>query len=172
MTGLSVFASKTATNTGHPAVGLSVTVEDLAHSQGGYAALFFGGNVGIGTPAPGEKLEVAGNARVTGDLIAGRVLTHTWKIPVPDYVFEKGYRLQSLEEVDAYVQKNKHLPEVPSAKEIKEKGLDLTDMNLKLLKKVEEMTLHMIALDKNLKEQSRKNGELEAELKSLKSKVR
>jgi hypothetical protein len=69
---------------------------------------------------------------------------------VPDYVFEPGYKLQSLSDLEAYVKANKHLPEVPSAREM-EKGVDLAEMNLKLLKKVEELTLRVIEMDKQMK---------------------
>jgi hypothetical protein len=81
---------------------------------------------------------------------APRITTKVWRV-APDYVFEKGYKLRSLEETEKYVKAKKHLPEIPSAKEFSEKGLDLTEMNMQLLKKVEELTLHMIAMDKELK---------------------
>ena len=80
-----------------------------------------------------------------------RVTTSMWKVSVPDYVFEKGYPLRSLEETERFVKEKKHLPEIPSAKEMAAKGLDFTEMNMQLLKKVEELTLHMIAMDKDLK---------------------
>lgn len=92
------------------------------------------------------------------------VTTPKWKIP--DYVFEKGYDLKSLEEVDRFVKKNKHLPNVPSAKDIKARGMDLTEMNVKLLEKVEELTLHLIAMDKEVKalKAGRRLGSREAAL--------
>lgn len=100
------------------------------------------------------------------------VSTPKWKV-VPDYVFEKGYKMQSLPELEAYVKENKHLPGVPSAKEM-EKGVDLSEMNLKLLKKVEELTLHMIEMDKDitiqnqaLKSEKSRNDRLDLKLKSL-----
>lgn len=88
------------------------------------------------------------------------VTTPKWKIP--DYVFEKGYKLQSLPEIEAFVRKNGHLPEIPSAKEVGEKGLDLVEMNVKLLKKVEELTLHQIELQKRLNTQEKKIRTLQA----------
>ena len=99
-----------------------------------------------------EKLVVAGNARITAQLETGSILTSSvttkvWSI-APDYVFEKDYKLASLEHVEKYLNENKHLPEIPSAKEIKTDGLDLAEMNLKLLKKVEELTLYAIQQDK------------------------
>lgn len=80
-----------------------------------------------------------------------RVTTSMWKVAAPDYVFDKGYKLRSLEETERFVKSKKHLPEIPSAKELSAKGLDLTEMNMRLLQKVEELTLHMIAMDKELK---------------------
>ncbi|MBK8800585.1 MAG: hypothetical protein IPN71_13010 [Fibrobacteres bacterium] len=70
---------------------------------------------------------------------------------VADYVFEPDYKLASLSEVEAYAKANKHLPDVPSAAQIEQDGLDLAKMNLLLLKKVEELTLHTISLEKRIK---------------------
>jgi hypothetical protein len=84
-------------------------------------------------------------------ITTARVTTSMWKVAVPDYVFEKGYPLRSLAETERFVKEKKHLPEIPSAKEMAAKGLDLTEMNMQLLKKVEELTLHMIAMDKDLR---------------------
>lgn len=72
------------------------------------------------------------------------MLSSSW----PDYVFEPGYNLPSLNEVEQYVKNNKHLPNVPSAAEVSEKGIELGDMNAKLLRKIEELTLYMIDLKK------------------------
>lgn len=77
----------------------------------------------------------------------------------PDYVFDPSYKLRSLEETEKYVKENHHLPEVPSAAEIAKEGMSLNGMSKILLKKVEELTLHIIeqnkrieALEKKLKE--------------------
>ncbi len=100
------------------------------------------GNVGIGTSNPDARLTVAGDissreVRVTVDAGSG-----------PDYVFEKNYNLLPLSELETYITQNKHLPEVPSAKEMEAEGLNLKEMNLILLKKVEELTLHLIEMKK------------------------
>lgn len=71
---------------------------------------------------------------------------------MPDYVFSPEYRLAPLREVEAFIKANRHLPEVPSAEKIREAGLDLTEMNLKLLQKVEELTLHAIDQEKRIHE--------------------
>ena len=101
-----------------------------------------GGNVGIGTTDPkGYKLAVAGKT-VTEEVVVK--LQANW----PDYVFDSEYKLLSLSEVEQYIKANKHLPEVPSALQIRENGLSVGEMNTLLLKKVEELTLHLIELKK------------------------
>ena len=67
---------------------------------------------------------------------------------VADYVFEEDYNLKSLSEVESYIKENKHLPGIPSATEIEQNGVSLSKMSNMLLEKVEELTLHMIRLEK------------------------
>jgi hypothetical protein len=67
-------------------------------------------------------------------------------------VFDEDYDLMSLSEVESFIKENKHLPDVPSAKEVKKDGLDVAEMNATLLKKVEELTLHIIELEKKVNE--------------------
>lgn len=95
------------------------------------------GNVGIGSLNPDSKLTVKGSIHTQEVLV-------DMSVPGPDYVFEKDYNLLPLAELEAYIKANKHLPEVPSAKEMEADGLNLKEMNLLLLKKVEELTLHLI----------------------------
>ncbi|MBR5209467.1 MAG: hypothetical protein IKV67_06400, partial [Paludibacteraceae bacterium] len=80
---------------------------------------------------------------------------------VADYVFEEDYNLKSLSEVESYIKENKHLPGIPSAAEIEQNGVSLSKMSNILLEKIEELTLHMIRLEKE-------NAALKAEVKSLK----
>lgn len=68
-----------------------------------------------------------------------------------DFVFDENYKLQSLEDVADFIKCNKHLPDVPSAKEMVENGLDVTQMNALLLRKIEELTLHVINLEQKMK---------------------
>jgi hypothetical protein len=110
------------------------------------------GNVGIGTDSPMAKLAVDGN------ILAKEIKVKT-DITVPDYVFEPDYELNSLDYIADYVKNNKHLPEIPSAKEIKKDGLDLAKMNLLLLKKVEELTLYAIQQDQEIKSQNLRSAE-------------
>ncbi|MFN5432736.1 MAG: hypothetical protein ACK498_18500, partial [Cyclobacteriaceae bacterium] len=105
-----------------------------------------GGNVGIGTTNPQQKLHVKGtvySTEVKVDLAAGTG---------PDYVFEPTYDLKPLAEIETYIKENKHLPEVPSAKEMEANGVQLGEMNMLLLKKVEELTLYVIELKKEVAE--------------------
>ena len=78
-----------------------------------------------------------------------------------DYVFAENYNLKSLSEVENYVKENKHLPGVPSAAEMAENGMNVAEMSNLLLEKIEELTLHMIQLQKE-------NQALKAEVEMLK----
>ncbi|MFW0736592.1 tail fiber protein [Flavobacterium sp. T12S277] len=113
------------------------------------------GNVGIGTTKPDSKLTVAGNIH------AQEVKVTVNAGVVPDYVFANDYKLKSLEEVEAYIKQNKHLPEIPSASDVEKNGLMLAEMNLSLLKKIEEMTLYMIEQNKKIEKQNEKIRVLE-----------
>ncbi len=108
------------------------------------------GNVGIGTTSPDEKLTVKGT-------IHAQEARVDLSVPGPDYVFEKNYKLTSLSEIQKYIAVNKHLPEVPSAKEMEEKGINLSEMNMLLLKKVEELTLHLIKQEERIKKLENSN---------------
>ena len=110
------------------------------------------GNVGVGTSTPDEKFEVNGKIR-TQEVI---VTLDNW----PDYVFENDYELTPLNELEEYIQKNKHLPNVPSASEVAENGAQLGEMNKVLLEKVEELTLYLLEQDKRLKKLEYENNKL------------
>ncbi|WP_208112288.1 hypothetical protein [Pedobacter metabolipauper] len=117
------------------------------------------GNVGIGTVTPLEKLSVNGKIRAHEI----KVETANW----PDYVFEKEYKITPLTELENYINDHKHLPEIPSAHEAELNGVDLGDMNKLLLKKVEELTLHLIEKDKDLKRQEKLNTSQEDRISKL-----
>jgi len=114
------------------------------------------GNVGIGTTNPVAKLTVEGN-----------ILASSIKVAVPgsanwsDYVFAKEYQLQPLEEVEAFIKKNQHLPNVPSAAEMVKEGNDLGKTDAKLLEKIEELTLYVIEMKKTINSLNNKIQELE-----------
>jgi hypothetical protein len=113
------------------------------------------GNVGIGITNPGNKLDVNGTIR------AKEVKVETgWA----DFVFNDDYHLKPLSEVNTFIKENKHLPEIPSAAEVKEnEGVNVGEMQIKLLQKIEELTLYVI-------QQNEKIQVLETELKELKNK--
>ena len=99
------------------------------------------GNVGVGTMNPTSKFTVAGNinsreVKVTVDAGA-------------DFVFENNYNLPSLDAVAKYIKENKHLPEIASADKMKKEGINLSEMNIKLLQKIEELTLYTIEQQKH-----------------------
>src|SRR5260221_863775 len=97
------------------------------------------GFVGIGTASPDQKLTVKG-------IVHAQEARVDLSVPGPDSVFGTTYKLPTLEEIKIYIDQNKHLPEIPSAKEMEKKGIQLGEMNMLLLKKVEELTLYVIEL--------------------------
>lgn len=98
------------------------------------------GNIGIGTSSPKFLLDVNGNLRAREVKVEGGI----W----PDYVFTKLYQLRDLYETERFINENNRLPGIPSAMEVKENGIDLGEMNAKLLEKIEELTLHLIEMKK------------------------
>ncbi len=111
-----------------------------------------GGNVGIGINNPDSKLVVNGLIRseeVKVEIING-----------PDYVFNNDYELRTLQETKEYIAKNKHLPEIPSAQEMETNGVELGEMNMRLLKKIEELTLYQIELMEEMEAMKKELREL------------
>ncbi len=99
------------------------------------------GKVGIGTTSPTYELTVNGTIR------AKELIIDTgWA----DYVFEDEYKLRPLQDVQKFIENNKHLPEIPSAQEVAKNGVSLGDVQTKLLQKVEELTLYLIEMDKTV----------------------
>jgi hypothetical protein len=122
------------------------------------------GNAGIGTTSPTEKLSVNGRIRAKEVIVENT----NWS----DYVFADDYKLQSLTEVEVQIKTNKHLPGVPSAQEVAEKGVSIGDMQAVLLAKIEELTLHQIAQAKHQQAQDERIEALEAENIRLKSQLK
>lgn len=100
------------------------------------------GKVGIGTISPTHRLQVVGAVRASS--FVSDTATYA------DFVFKPGYKLPSLTDVEAAIQRDGHLPGIPSEAEAKEHGIDLGAMQVKLLQKVEELTLHAIAQQKEI----------------------
>ena len=111
------------------------------------------GNVGIGCTNPVVKLAVNGKIQATEVEIK--------TTPCSDYVFEQNYKLMSLKDLERFVTANKHLPEVPSAKEFKENGYRVGEMDNLLLQKIEELTLYIIEQDRQINELNDKITELQ-----------
>jgi len=157
---------------------LSITGSDIngtliAGSQGGLAyigndaltnsiAIHPNGNVGIGTIKISDatyKLFVETGIRTRKI----KIDQSSW----PDYVFHAAYDLRPLNEVEQYIQQNHHLPEVPSAEEVKKDGLDVGDNQATLLKKIEELTLYMIDLNNKLQQETKNQQQLQLQVKDL-----
>jgi hypothetical protein len=105
-----------------------------------------------------------GDLRTSGTLTANAVTTtsvkiNNWTIEAPDYVFDKDYKLRPLSAVEKFIAQNNHLPGIASAKEMKQKGVDLAKMNMDLLKKVEELTLYVITQNKKIENLEKKIAE-------------
>ena len=99
----------------------------------------------IGTETPQDRYKLA---------VGGRVLCEELKVKLvadwPDYVFEKNHEVPSLIDVEQFIIENKHLPDIPSSQEVKENGINVGEMNAKLLKKIEELTVYIIAMQKEI----------------------
>jgi hypothetical protein len=119
------------------------------------------GNMGLGVSNPTNKLDVNGMVHAK----EVKVDLQNW----PDYVFENGYKLNSLDEIEKYIMQKGHLPNIPSAEEVAEKGINLGEMNAKLLEKIEELTLYSIEQNKKITSQDQQLKQLQEENRALKS---
>ena len=139
---------------------------------------YFNGNVGIGIANPTTKLHVVGNTYFNGNVgigiinpavkldINGIIRAHEVRVCLNqgcDYVFEDNYQLMNLSDLSNFIKTNKHLPDVASAAEMEAEGINLSEMNALLLRKLEELTLHIIG-------QNEKLQTLEEEINKLKNK--
>ncbi|MBV7533229.1 hypothetical protein [Chitinophaga sp. sic0106] len=122
------------------------------------------GKVGINTAKPVEQLAV------NGTILAKRVRVSTNTADWPDYVFADNYQLPSLHTVEAFIREHKHLPEIPSAATIAEKGQDLGEMQKLQMQKIEELTLYIIQQNKLMEAQNKRMEAMEAQLADLKKK--
>lgn len=104
------------------------------------------GNVNIGsqTDAPGYIL------RVGGKMICEEVKVKLQSSGWPDYVFSEKYKLPTLTELNDFIKTNKHLPNIPSAAEVEKNGLEVGDMQKRMMEKIEELTLYIIDLKKEI----------------------
>ena len=112
------------------------------------------GNVGIGSTSPTNTLAVNGSIKAREVIVTA----NNW----PDYVFQPGYRLLPLAEVSDFITRHGHLPDLPAAKQVEQEGVPLGELGAALLRKVEELTLHQIELE-------RENIRLRADLERLRA---
>lgn len=141
-TGLAFYTNPSGVNT-----GTTDLVERMRIAPNGF--------IGIGTFDPQNLLDVKGTIRATEVLVQS-------VDQFADFVFDPNYKLLPLTEVNSYVKSNKHLPGIPSANEVKENGINLTEMQVKLLQKIEELTLYSIKQQEEIQL-------LKSEIESLKN---
>jgi hypothetical protein len=116
----------------------------------GVNSVRFGDKVSMGREFPenvNSDFDLGVNEKIVAKtLVVDQIDWTSW----PDFVFKKDYKLQSLEKLDSFITENNHLPGVPSAKEIESNGLDVAEMDMILLQKVEELTLYVLDLQSQL----------------------
>ena len=131
----------------------------LAPNAGGSAELWISGNSGIrmftgGDVNPKFNILTNGNASLQGKFEAKEIkVTLT---PTADFVFEENYNLPKLQVVEKFIKENKHLPEIASAKKMEKEGVNIAEFQIKLLQKIEELTLYAIEQNKEIKNQNKK----------------
>lgn len=145
------FSFAIAENTGGTGKKASISFHNAGYDEGmmelsrdaGFRSIKFYDNQGLGL-----GIDVRGNARIAGDITTKKI--HVTQQGWPDYVFKNTYNLRSLQDVETYIQKNKHLPDMPSATDVAKNGIDLGENQALLLKKIEELTLYVIELQKQV----------------------
>ncbi len=126
----------------------SDTSSPLIHGDFTTDEVAINGKLGIGTNSFIDGADIY-SLSVNGKVRANSVKVYTdWA----DYVFEDSYTLSTLEEVEQHIKDKGHLKDIPSAQEVEEHGIELGEMNKLLLQKVEELTLYLIAQDKEIKD--------------------
>lgn len=90
-----------------------------------------------------------------------------WRLNWPDYVFKSDYRLRPLSEIERHITERGHLPNLPSAEDIAKHGVNVGEMDAKLVEKIEELTLYTIQQDKQIKAQNVKVEKLEKLVQQL-----
>ena len=119
-----------------------VSISPNGDANNGVMNILGDGNVGIGTKTPTEKLSVNGNIKAKK-----LIVTQTdWA----DYVFDKAYTLMPVDSLSTYINTHKHLPEMPTTKDVQDNGVDVGNNQALLLKKIEELTLYIIEQHKEI----------------------
>ncbi len=152
--------------TGSDKLYISNTATTTPLIYGDFSAKFV--SIGDVDPAKRASANTSGGYNL---LVKGGILTEKVKVALAssadwaDYVFEPSYELMSLEDVESFTKLNKHLPNVPSADEMALNGLDVNQTSKMFMEKIEELTLYMIDLNKQVKELKEENLKLKSRLK-------
>jgi hypothetical protein len=130
------------------------------------------GKLGIGFPGGTPCMPASALLGVNGGIYAKSVKVELLNASncFPDYVFAKDYKLTSLDELEKFITINQHLPEIPTAKEVEANGINLAEMDVKLLQKIEELTLYMIEMKKGNEILAKENQELKKRVGKLENK--
>ncbi len=152
------FAIKNETRANSALIALAYDKVYIGGSSAGVNAVSFSNdgvvNIGSGTIPAGKGYMLGVRGKIICEEV--KVALHAdW--PWADYVFADDYKLTSLDSLESYIKENKHLPNISSAKEIKEEGINLGQMQNKHMEKIEELTLYIIELNKKLSEQQQLN---------------
>ena len=123
-----------------------------------YFSVSDNGNVGIGIANPKSLLSV--NGKIAAKEVKVTINPTEWS----DFVFKEDYKLRNLSEVEKFIKKNNHLPEIPSEKEVYKDGIELGAMQAKLLQKIEELTLYTIEQQKTIDSFKLKFEEMESKI--------
>lgn len=160
---LALINSPTSVNASGLMAGGILVSDVYAYANPARGDLIVKGNIAIGSPSPSAGYKLAVN---------GKIRAHEIKVETSwaDFVFKPDYRLRSLKDTENFIKTNGHLPEIPSAKEVEKHGINIGEMNAKLLQKIEELTLYVIELSKENKELGTKIKDQQAQIDYLSSK--
>jgi hypothetical protein len=136
-----------------------LSVANISAPYTEYLAINQNGNVGIGTTTQTHKLEVNGAIRAKEIIVE----SSGWS----DFVFAPSHQLLALQDVEEYVRQHRRLPGIPSEQEVRKTGINVGEMQAKLLEKIEEITLHQIEQEKSIQNLTRENDSLRREVESL-----
>jgi hypothetical protein len=140
-------ASNGAAGSGNRNLSAGLVIAPFASSSDGIR-ITANGSVGIGTRLVNNpnNYKLAVNGTIGAKAVKVEVSSNTWA----DYVFNKQYKLKTLSELEAFIKKNNHLPNIPSTAEVEKDGIDMATMMAKLLEKVEELSLYIIEQNKQI----------------------